>query len=408
MTAREFVRSDEVAAIRDQIDHPIIDGDGHLIEFVPWLRDLVVDVAGESVAQRFDTLVNGSGAVRGIPADARRQLGVSRSSYWALPARNTLDRATAMLPELLYSRLDEIGIDYALLYPTYGLTVVGVVDAELRGAMARACNRYIAEAYAPFRDRLEPVASIPMFTPDEAIAELDFAVGELGLKSVMMAGVVPRAFDGASNERTSRWMDTLGHDSLYDYDQVWQRCLDLGVCPTFHASGMGWGSRTSTTNYVYNHIGNFATAGEATARSLIFGGVTKRFPDLRFAFLEGGVAWGVNLLADLIGHYEKRNRQSLEHYNPAHLDRDEMVSLLSAYGTAGHRQREDDLDMALLMLSDPDELPDQVDDFAQSMLTSVDDIIDIFTRQYFFGCEADDPMNAMAFDASRNPGKVAL
>ena len=85
-----------------------------------------------------------------------------------------------------------------------------------------------------------------------------------------------------------------------------------------------------------------------------------------------------------------------------------MVSLLSAYGTAGHRQREDDLDMALLMLSDPDELPDQVDDFAQSMLTSVDDIIDIFTRQYFFGCEADDPMNAMAFDASRNPGKVAL
>ncbi len=408
MGTQQFVASDEVAAIRDRIDHPIIDGDGHLIEFVPWLRDLIVDSADESVAKRFDTLVTGSAAVRGVPEEARRQLGISRSSYWALPARNTLDRATAMLPELLYDRLDEIGIDFALLYPTYGLTVVGVVDDELRGAVARACNRYIAEAYAPFRDRLEPVASIPMFTPDEAIAELNFAVKELGLKSVMMAGVIPRTFEGAANDRTSRWMDTLGHDSMYDYDPVWQTCLDLGVCPTFHASGMGWGSRTSTTNYVYNHIGNFATAGEATARSLIFGGVTKRFPELRFAFLEGGVAWGVNLLADLIGHYEKRNRKSLDHYDPANLDRAKLSQLLNDYGADGHRSRVEHLDVALSMLSDPEERPDQIDDFAESMLGSVDDIIDIFTRQYFFGCEADDPMNAMAFDASKNPGNAKV
>lgn len=126
MGSKTFERSKEVADIRGQIDHPIIDGDGHLIEFVPWLRDLIVDTADESVAKQFDTLVHGSAAIRGVPEDARRELGISRSSYWALPARNTLDRATAMLPELLYDRLDEIGIDFALLYPTYGLTVVGI------------------------------------------------------------------------------------------------------------------------------------------------------------------------------------------------------------------------------------------------------------------------------------------
>ena len=31
-----------------------------------------------------------------------------------------------------------------------------------------------------------------------------------------------------------------------------------------------------------------------------------------------------------------------------------------------------------------------------------------FTEQYFFGCEADDPMNAMAFDGARNPGGARL
>ena len=32
-----------------------------------------------------------------------------------------------------------------------------------------------------------------------------------------------------------------------------------------------------------------------------------------------------------------------------------------------------------------------------------DDIVKIFTEQYFFGCEADDPMAALAFDRARNP-----
>ena len=35
-----FVRSDEVEAIRKQLDHPVIDGDGHLIEYNPLVRDL--------------------------------------------------------------------------------------------------------------------------------------------------------------------------------------------------------------------------------------------------------------------------------------------------------------------------------------------------------------------------------
>ena len=105
----------------------------------------------------------------------------------------------------------------------------------------------------------------------------------------------------------AKWVDTLAHDSIYDYDPVWRRCVELGVTPTFHAGAQGWGSRMSTTNNSYNQVGNFATADEAIARSLIFGGVPKRFPDLTFAFQEGGVAWAAELLGDLLGHWEKRN-----------------------------------------------------------------------------------------------------
>jgi len=408
MTAT-FLPPDEVSQIRARLGHPVIDSDGHLIEFLPLVRDFVVELAGESVAEAFDRMVNGGQAIARVPPGVeRRTLGMSRTAWWGVPTRNTLDRATAMLPQLLYRRLDEIGIDFAFLYPTYGLTVTAYGDDELRRAMARAFNRYYAEVYADYRDRLEPVACIPMFTPEEAVDELEHAVGHLGLKAVMLAGVIPRSLPGAEGSRAARWIDTLGHDSPYDYDPVWAACERLGVAATFHSSSQGWGTRMSTTNYVYNHIGNFATAGEAAARSLFFGGVPRRFPDLRFAFQEGGVAWGCNLYSDILGHWSKRNREAIAHYDPRRLDSKQLMQLFDQYATGSVRDRRDRLPYGLNMLSEPEDDPAVIDEFASCAIDGPEDIVDIFTRQYHFGCEADDPMNAMAFDHRINPNGVKL
>jgi predicted TIM-barrel fold metal-dependent hydrolase len=404
----EFVRSDEVEKIRSQLDHPVIDGDGHLIEYTPIVRDFVRELAGEEVAQRFDQMVQGSRLGRQVPLEAKRGLGMSRFAWWGVPTRNTLDRATAMMPKLMYDRLDELGVDYALLFPTYGLTVTAFADDELRRAMARAFNRYYAECYGEYRDRLEPVAAIPMFTPEEAIEELDYAVGELGLKSIMASGVIPRSFPGAEDVRGARWMDTLAHDSEYDYDPFWKRCEELGVAPTFHSSGQGWGSRMSRTNYVYNHIGNFATACEAICRSVFFGGVPERFPKLRFGFLEGGVAWATNLYSDILGHFEKRNREAIAHYDPKELDRSLLERLLKENAPKPVVESLDRLDDALLMLCDPDELPETIDEFADSGMESPEDIQEVFEKRFFFGCEADDPMNAIAFDRKKIPRGARL
>jgi predicted TIM-barrel fold metal-dependent hydrolase len=403
-----FVRSDAVAAIKRRLDHPVIDGDGHLIEFQPLVRDHVVEIAGEEVAKRFDLLATGGRLARQVPLEKRRELGLTRFAWWGVPTRNTLDRATAMLPKLMYERLDELGLDFALLYPTYGLTVTALDDEEVRRALARAYNRYYAEAYADYADRLAPVAAIPMFTPEEAIEELDHAVGELGLKAVMLAGVIPRPVPGAEGVRAAKWIDTLAHDSDHDYDPVWRRCLELGVTPTFHASGQGVGSRVSRTSYVYNHIGNFAWAGEAACRSIFLGGVARRFPELRFGFLEGGVAWGANLFADILGHYEKRGGGAVAHYDPAALDRARIEHLLGEYGSRDVLDRLDRLDEALLMLSDPEEDRSALDEFADSGVTGPEDIREVFERQFFFGCEADDPMNAIAFDRGKIPLRARM
>ena len=396
-------RPQSAEEVRAGLDHPIVDADGHIIEFIPLVRDFVAEAAGEAVARRFDTVVGSAGVVRQLDAATRRAQGISRTGWWGVPARNTLDRATAMIPKVLYDRLDSIGIDVAILYPTVGLIPMVLDDEELRRALARACNRYYAECYAEYGDRLLPVGIIPTSTPDEAIAELEYATSELGLRGFLFGGLVLRPTTGHEEVRPARWVDGLGLDSAYDYDPLWRRCADLGISPTFHSTGIGFGSRTSPTNYVANHLGNFAAGSEVVCRSLFLGGVPRRFPDLRFAFLEGGVAWACTLYADLIGHYAKRNRAALGHYDPKMLDRARVEELVRREGPVTFVDRLDRLSEALGFLSDPDEPVDGLDEFARSGITSPETIREVFTGQFFFGCEADDPTNAFAFDTRINP-----
>ena len=44
--------TDAVQRIRASIDHPIVDGDGHLLEFLPMVFDIVRDIAGDDVMRR--------------------------------------------------------------------------------------------------------------------------------------------------------------------------------------------------------------------------------------------------------------------------------------------------------------------------------------------------------------------
>ncbi|MFI5046733.1 MAG: amidohydrolase family protein [Acidimicrobiia bacterium] len=383
MTTRfEFEPLAEVEAIRAQLDHPVIDADGHLTEHSPLLLDLMEEEVGPAMAARVRKVLS-------TPDSARPP-----ATVFGTPTKNTLDRATSILPELLRRRLDEFGIDYALLYPGLPLVTVSHEDEEVRRAVARGANRYYAEVFGPHADRLQAVAVIPTFTPEEALDELEHAVVGLGLKAVMLGGIVPER--QPSGEITIRG---LGHGSPYDYDPVWQRCLDLGVAPGFHTVGRGLASRASTTNYVYNHLGHFAWAQETACRSLIFGGVPKRFPDLRFAFLEGGVGWGCQLYADMLTHFEKRNREAIMNYDPSALDVALLDELFERYAPAAMRPTSGSARPAQSSTVSLDE----IDDFAEAGITSPDDIVDMFTRQFFFGCEGGDAIVPLAFQADVLP-----
>jgi hypothetical protein len=204
------------------------------------------------------------------------------------------------------------------------------------------------------------------------------------------------------------WLDTFGVDSEHDYDPFWARCLELGVSPTAHMAGM-WGTRTSVSSYVHNHLGMFGAAGEALCKSLFLAGVTFRFPELQIALLEGGASWACSLYADLIEHWEKRNLRAIEDYDPARLDRDRLVRALREHGGERYARLLDrpleESCRGLFLLSgwvpeagwEPRD-PALLDEFARCPIRDERDIRDHFVPSFFFGCEAEDPSVGWALD----------
>src|SRR5262249_51621480 len=92
-----------------------------------------------------------------------------------------------------------------------------------------------------------------------------------------------------------------------------------------------------------------------------------------------------------------------DHYNPRHLDRDRLDGLVRDYGSPAFVAALDRLGPTLPFLSDPNEDDAGLDEFEASGIRSPDDVVDVFTRQFHFGCEADDPTNAFAFGRSALP-----
>lgn len=394
------------AQIRRDLGHPVIDADGHMLEAIkaahPFLREHLP-------ADRFEAFLESGSAIlrprRPLSRADRDAARIPQNAWWGTHTVNVLDRATASLPALMYERLDEMGIDVSILYPTNTLGTTRVFDDELRRGLCAGYNAFFADIYGPYADRLLPAGIIPMHTPEEAIAEMEHC-HELGLRVVALPEGVLRPMAVAATESSSPWLfpgqthwfDTFGLDSAYDYDPVWRKAQELGYAITFHGGLTGRpGVCSSTTNYVANHVGMFQQLMYPLTKSLFFGGVARRFPDLPFVFLECGVSWAAQMLIDILEHWEKRNVRALEAFDPARLDRDRLVELMDRHGgrlldllgSDAYRYVED-----LPIANTP---PDDRDEFRHIVAGSKAEIVEQFSRSFYFGCEADDRGVTTAF-----------
>src|SRR2546422_11100844 len=113
-----YVKDSRSAKVRKQLDHPVIDGDGHWLEPMPIFLDYLKQVGGPSLVEHFKSKDVERGWY-GMTKAERLDTRPFRPTWWGEPA-NPPDRAPAMVPKLFYERLAHFGRDLCRLYTPPG------------------------------------------------------------------------------------------------------------------------------------------------------------------------------------------------------------------------------------------------------------------------------------------------
>ena len=164
--------------------------------------------------------------------------------------------------------MDGVGIDEAVLSISPTLYFY-YADAAATAEFTRMANESMADAAARSGGRLHAIATLPMQDPAAAVAELEHAVGTLGMRGAEIGttvGDVP-----------------LDDPRVYDVLATAER---LGVPVVLHEGHVG--PRPPLEDYsLVNFIGNPLETTLAVSR-LIFSGVLDRLPRLQLVLVHAG------------------------------------------------------------------------------------------------------------------------
>jgi len=285
----------------------VIDSDAHVVEtertwdFIPQsdqhLRPIVVHQPDSTGASKPYWLIDGK--VRGTvrqPIGKRDEwkpdrvspdmAAVSKASGRKVDtpdASKHMENVGARL-----SHMDELGIDYQMLYPTIFLRRLTDLP-ETRVALAQGYNRWLADIWSQAEGRLKWACVLPLNLMEEAITELRWAADH-GACGVFMRGI----------EEEGVLTDPY-------FFPLYEEMSKLNVAVTVHI-----GNGNPEIESLMNHgdggspFSSMRLASVAACHQWILAGIADQFPKLRIGFVEAAAQWIPYLVNDLVRRYPAR------------------------------------------------------------------------------------------------------
>src|SRR2546430_17433830 len=93
------------AQIRAKLNHPIIDGDGHWVEYDPVFSEQMRKVGGDKAADGFLAAMAVTRDSLLLSVEERRRRRGSLPGLWTRQTGNTYDRAAGMTPHMPFRRV---------------------------------------------------------------------------------------------------------------------------------------------------------------------------------------------------------------------------------------------------------------------------------------------------------------
>ena len=209
------------------------------------------------------------------PAFPKRRVGGGFSE-----ANRNVSRPGGTDPTLHIGEMAQDGVSGEVLFPTLGLRLYAMEDANLQEACFRAYNDWLIEYCSVAPDRLFGVGTISVYDIDNAIEEMR-RCKNAGLVGAMIWQVPPENLPFSSDH----------------YERFWAAAQDLEMPVQLHIlTGFDY-SRNLTGNRggpLEAHRGsvNLKIAGATnTLMDIIFTGVLERYPNLTFNVVESEIGW---------------------------------------------------------------------------------------------------------------------
>ena len=224
--------------------------------------------------------------LRSLRSGIRYEEGGNR---WDASARN----AETVREQLL----EPYGHTYALLTGNYG-PVAGIPDADYVDALCRAYNDFTAEYWLKADSRFHMAIKVPLQDPHLAAKEIDRWAGHPQVKAVSFWGGAERIPFG------QRFYWPI-------YEAASRHRLPIHVHPATTATiaSAATSAAGPVSTYLQAHV-CLPQFYQAHLVSLIFEGVFEHFPDLRFAFVEGGFGWAPHVVWRMDKEYKGLRQQA--------------------------------------------------------------------------------------------------
>jgi predicted TIM-barrel fold metal-dependent hydrolase len=183
--------------------------------------------------------------------------------------------------------MDELEVDVQVLYPTMFLRPF-TRRPEVELGLVRSYNRWLTDIWKSAPDRLRWVVVLPLLSMDKALEELRWS------KEKGACGVFIRGLEG------DRRLSDPYFFPLYEEASR----LDMPVC--VHSAT---GSFT-THDFFEGECGfnRFKLAVVGAFHTVLFDGVTQRFPKLKFGFIEVSAQWIPYALHDIARRLQRRKK----------------------------------------------------------------------------------------------------
>ena len=241
----------------------MFDADGHIFEnFAEMYQFLPAPFAGKSALLNTDF----------FPAmdDWNRTVLAAVGDY--AEGSNTR-RGEEGTPRQWLELLDAMDLEGTVLYPTYGMAIGQVRQKDWAVAVCRAYNDWLHDKFLRHSERLRGMALIPTIEPSAAVEEMQRVSEELtGFAGFFISAGVAKP---------------LGHP---DYYPIYETARRLDVMIAVHAGGPGRRLDMMDKAIMARCLGH-PTSQMIQMTHMMFSGVFDRFPEVRFSFMESGIAW---------------------------------------------------------------------------------------------------------------------